>query len=852
MIEPAVGHSSGMPATIGRYRIVGRLGRGAMGVVYSARDDQLDREVALKVMMTDLESDPETRARFYREAQITSKLLHRNIITVFDLGEDNGRLYLVMELLKGRTLTDFLKDPESHTLEQKLDLMVQTCEGLSVAHANGVVHRDVKPTNLFVQPDGALKILDFGIARLASSSMTASGLIMGTPDYMSPEQAQGKEVDARSDVFSAGGVFYYMLTGRRPFEAASLPAVLQKVVREEPLPIREHEAPHALAQVIARALTKDPGQRYQRFADMAADLARFKRSFDAETRRLGASARDGFDRACRLLSTERELRGTLAVRVPESIGELERSLRERYPFFAAEPGGVASAAVPIGRGRIVTILDDLHSTLAPLSARVDALGVAVAAVEAGEKALDGRDGPGAAAHFERAAESIAEESPRIATGASSARAEISARRELEDRVRSLAAEARIAERRSDWPVVADLCAQVLALQPEMADARALATKARIALEAAAEVSARQVHKLLGLAGKAIQTAQFAEADRLLNEAHGLQTDAEAVKAVRVRLTEARVAAAALDAHARRVAQELGAARAMFDAGDRPGAIDRLSAFVRDNPDSSSVTAELTRMTAEAARLAADERRRQQALEHAQQAQASWEHGDAEDALRRAELALSLDRGHSGALRVQSLAKTRLRELTEARARSAEAGARTTKARALLAAGRFEKAAREAQRALELEPGRSDAAHVVAESRRQEAEAQAAQEREETARQREREVQKILKTARRSFRANDHGRAAWAAENALLISPGHEQAAHVLAQARAALKAGESARQSGADDTVQFSPDAGVSASASDPGSTVVLHRRSGLKALGGHIGDWASGLRRRLPRGQAR
>ena len=319
LIEP-VSRPSGMPATIGRYRIVGRLGRGAMGVVYSARDDQLDREVALKVMMTDLESDPETRARFYREAQITSKLLHRNIITVFDLGEDNGRLYLVMELLRGRTLTDFLKDPESHTLEQKLDLMVQTCEGLSVAHANGVVHRDVKPTNLFVQPDGALKILDFGIARLASSSMTASGLIMGTPDYMSPEQAQGKDVDARSDVFSAGGVFYFMLTGRRPFDAASLPLVLQKVVREEPLPIREHEAPPALAQVIARALSKDPGQRYQRFADMTAELVRFKRSYDTETRRLVASARECFERACRLLSSEREWRGALAVGVSESIG----------------------------------------------------------------------------------------------------------------------------------------------------------------------------------------------------------------------------------------------------------------------------------------------------------------------------------------------------------------------------------------------------------------------------------------------------------------------------------------------------------------------------------------------------
>jgi len=159
-----------MPATIGRYRILSRLGRGAMGVVYSARDDQLERNVALKVMMADLESDPETRARFYREAQITGKLLHRNIVTVFDLGEEDGRLYLVMELLNGCTLAEFMKACEAPSLEQKLDLMIQACEGLSTAHAKGIIHRDIKPSNLFVQSDGGLKILDFGIARLASST----------------------------------------------------------------------------------------------------------------------------------------------------------------------------------------------------------------------------------------------------------------------------------------------------------------------------------------------------------------------------------------------------------------------------------------------------------------------------------------------------------------------------------------------------------------------------------------------------------------------------------------------------------------------------------------------------------
>jgi serine/threonine protein kinase len=849
VIERIVG-TSGMPPTIGRYRIVGRLGKGAMGVVYRARDEQLDREVALKVMMADLESDPETRARFYREAQITSKLLHRNIITVFDLGADDGRLYLVMELLKGRTLTEFLKDPESQTLEHKVDLMVQTCEGLSVAHAKGVVHRDVKPTNLFVQPDGALKILDFGIARLASSSMTASGLIMGTPDYMSPEQAQGKEVDARSDVFSAAGVFYFMLTGRKPFEAVSLPLVLQKVVREEPLPIREHEAPRALAQIIARALSKDPDQRYQRFGEMEADLVRFRRSFDDETRRLGASAKECFELAARLISTERELRAALDVPVLDSLGELERSLLERYPFFCAESEAVTSARVPAGRSRVVAMLDDLNSTVAPLSARVDALGVAVAAVEAGEQALGDRDGPRALAHFDRAAASVVDESPRIARGASSAHEAIEARRGIEDCVRKLVAEARIVERLGDWQALADLSAQVLAIQPDMAEARMLAAKARTGLESVTEMRAHRVQKLLAQARKAIQRAQFTDADRLLDEAQRLRTDEGAVKAARASLADARLGAAERDAHAQRVALELGAARAMFDGGDRPAAIDRLRVFDRDNPGVSSVTTELQRMTAEAARLAADDERRREVLELARQAEAHWEQGDAEAALRSAEMVLARDRGQASAFRVQSLATTRLRELAEARERSAEVGARGTKARALMAAGRFDKAVREAQRALDLEPGHLDAAQVVAEARRLEAEAQAAVEREEAARQREHEVERILNSARRDLRATEYGRAAWAAENALLIIPQHTQAVHVLAQARAGLDAREQSRQD-ADGTVQLSPDANP---AFDPGATVVVRPPTAFSALSGHIADWASGLRRRLqsPRRQTR
>jgi eukaryotic-like serine/threonine-protein kinase len=255
--------TSRLPAKFGRYRIVDRIGYGAMGVVYSARDDIMDRTVAIKVMMADLEGEPDTRERFFREARVAGQLLHTNIITVFDLGEEDGRLYIVMELLQGEVLSQFLAKPQAPSLETKIDLILQVYAGLSQAHARQVFHRDIKPGNLFVQRDGTLKILDFGIARLASSSMTASGFIVGTPDFMSPEQARGEEVDARSDVFSAAAVFYMMLAGRKPFAAADLPAVLHRVEAEDPAPLDPETIPPRLGAIVMKALAKRREDRYQ-------------------------------------------------------------------------------------------------------------------------------------------------------------------------------------------------------------------------------------------------------------------------------------------------------------------------------------------------------------------------------------------------------------------------------------------------------------------------------------------------------------------------------------------------------------------------------------------------------------
>ena len=271
------------PQQIGRYRIVERIGKGAMGMVYAADDETLGRRVAVKVMVADLEEEPESRERFYREARITGQLAHQNIVTVFDLGEHQGHPFLVMELLDGLPLTEYLHTPAAEPLDVKIDLMMQMCRGLQAAHRGGVIHRDIKPSNVFVERR-ALKILDFGVARLASSTLTATGLSLGTPEYMSPEQAQGRQVDARSDIFSAAGVFHFMLTGRSPFQSSDLPKVLHAVIHDDPAPLTEAHAPDGLRRILVKALQKSPTERYQHCDEMLADLERIQRGSASEMR----------------------------------------------------------------------------------------------------------------------------------------------------------------------------------------------------------------------------------------------------------------------------------------------------------------------------------------------------------------------------------------------------------------------------------------------------------------------------------------------------------------------------------------------------------------------------------------
>jgi eukaryotic-like serine/threonine-protein kinase len=260
---------------IGRYRIIGELGRGAMGVVYKAEDPNLDRIVALKTIgLENAEGRAEYRKRFMLEAKAAGKLSHANIVTVYDFGEVDGLAYMAMELIEG---TDLRKRVQQGAIApvEAVEIASQVAEGLAFAHQRGIVHRDIKPANIMLPERGPAKITDFGLARMRlADHKTSTGIVLGTPRYMSPEQISGQPVDHRSDVFSLGIVLWEMLTGRRLFSGTEMAQVSHSIAYDEHEPPTRvnPELPAMLDFVVARALKKDPAVRYQDADEMAADL----------------------------------------------------------------------------------------------------------------------------------------------------------------------------------------------------------------------------------------------------------------------------------------------------------------------------------------------------------------------------------------------------------------------------------------------------------------------------------------------------------------------------------------------------------------------------------------------------
>jgi hypothetical protein len=260
--------------SFGKFEILAELGHGAMGKVYRAHDPILDRPVALKTVSTALLTGKDTLARFQREARAAARLQHPNIVTIYEIGEVGGTRYIAMELVEGMDLAEAMTPPDRFPLEKKVRMIVDVCRGLDFAHRMGVIHRDVKPANIKMMKDGTVKILDFGIARLGDSDLTQTGVVLGTPSYVSPELLQGAKVTHHADMWAVGVILYEMLTGRRPFEAPTITSLIHRIVADPPPPIDAIalQIPEALAVVATRALDKDPQRRYPELGEMARTL----------------------------------------------------------------------------------------------------------------------------------------------------------------------------------------------------------------------------------------------------------------------------------------------------------------------------------------------------------------------------------------------------------------------------------------------------------------------------------------------------------------------------------------------------------------------------------------------------
>jgi len=263
---------------LGKYELHQLLGEGAMGIVWKAYDTVLRRYVALKLLSSSFRKTKDMQERFLREARAAGAIQHANIVTVYDLGESEGQLFIAMELVEGRDLSDMIALRDPLALERKLDITIEVLAGLHFAHQRGVIHRDVKPSNVRVMPDGRVKIMDFGIARLQKADATGSGAIVGTPTYMAPEQITNGAITAATDVFSVGCLLYELLCYQRPFEAESVHGVLYQVLTTEPRPLRTvtPSIPAALERVVAKAMNKVPHERYESAGQMMSTVQQIR------------------------------------------------------------------------------------------------------------------------------------------------------------------------------------------------------------------------------------------------------------------------------------------------------------------------------------------------------------------------------------------------------------------------------------------------------------------------------------------------------------------------------------------------------------------------------------------------
>jgi eukaryotic-like serine/threonine-protein kinase len=317
---------------IGKYEVECVIGEGSMGVVYRAVDPLINRRVAIKVMNDAVAQDVSLRERFLREAQTAGSLQHPNVVTIYDFGEIDDHLFIAMEYVEGDDLSDLLQKKVGIPIIEALDLIIGLLHGLGYAHKRGIIHRDIKPANIRVDAEGKARLMDFGVAHLASSDMTSTGMLLGTPAYMAPEQITGGSVTAETDIFSVGAVLYELLAGKRPFVGDTLQSLMYSILNRAPESLEAvvPGLPAGLHDVAMRALKKEPGERYHSAMAMANDLAAIRDSLDPEGRRTSLSLRAAIDTAL-----ARETRARDRRRLGAQVGTFAAGVLLAAGVFAA-------------------------------------------------------------------------------------------------------------------------------------------------------------------------------------------------------------------------------------------------------------------------------------------------------------------------------------------------------------------------------------------------------------------------------------------------------------------------------------------------------------------------------------
>lgn len=557
-----------MLTKLGKYEIKSELGQGAMGVVYLAYDANLGRPAALKVMSPNLARDPDLLKRFYREAISAGKLGHPNIVTIYDIDEEDGVPYIAMEFLEGETLRQLIQEQRELSTVRKLDIITQACKGLHFAHQNGVIHRDVKPSNILVLKNGQVKILDFGIAHVEDASLTQPGIIIGTPFYMAPEQVRGERVDGRSDIFSLGVILYELFALTNPFAGRDLPSVLNRICHVTPEPLSQlmPDCPQELDRIIQKATTKSREERYQNAEDLFFDLLHLGGSLKR------SAVEEQFQQGQRLFQegnlalAEESLRKALAI---DSSHNLARTmLREVQETIK-------------GRQRAERVLQILNRAAVAAEARrhEECLNLAAEAIR-----LDPAN--------EQARRYQRESSERLA-------------RERSIREHLMKAEGGL--RNGDLETAEKKLSEVLKLDPE--DAEALELAKVVAQESARRQRAREAQELLTSAQVLLAAGESRRASEALDRATELEADGGQVETVRARIREqaAQDEAPQIEAARREAINE---ARLLIERGSYSDAIYQLEQTVASTGESDELTALLN--------LASHEERKSQKLQRERQ------------------------------------------------------------------------------------------------------------------------------------------------------------------------------------------------------------------------------------------